>query len=344
MANPACVKLYRAESEQTLLGRDVWSMTSPASHPLLQQRIKDALKRGEENPVAEVDILCLDGTTLCVEGVSLPIDYLGRRAIHVMMYDATHRKLAEALQRQHREEMEQMHTIQVAQQTVAGIAHELNQPLNALTTLAEAALQESQGGRPVSPQLADTLESITQSAQRAGRVVHELMAFMRKPGIAHGAVEIGMLVHEAVAQCESSQLFAGEIKLRLPSVLPRVTGNALQIETIVSNLLRNAVEACLSSGSTGRASRIVIEAYVDGQHVCLLVEDNGPGVAAALRPRLFQPFASNKPGGIGMGLSISHSLARSLGGALDHEPVPGGGARFRLMLPIFDESSGEISA
>ena len=141
MANPACVQIFGAGSEQELLGRDIWSLTSPRSHPMLRRRIERALLSGGVNPIAEVELLRLDGTPLPVDGVSVAIDYQGRRAIHVMMRDATPRRQAEALLRQHREEMERALAFQVAQQTVAGIAHELNQPLNAVTTLAEAARQ-----------------------------------------------------------------------------------------------------------------------------------------------------------------------------------------------------------
>ncbi len=340
MANPACVQIFGADSEQALLGRDIWSLTSPDSHPLLRRRIERALRSDGVNPIAEVQLQRLDGTSLPVDGVSVAIDYQGRRAIHVMMRDATPRKQAEVLLRQHREEMERALAFQVAQQTVAGIAHELNQPLNVVTTLAEAARQQFQGLHPLPAHLADTLEGITQGAQRAGRVVHELMGFLRKPDLVCEAIDLAILLQEAVLQCRTGLTFVGEIELRLLNDLPRVAGSAMQIEKIVSNLLRNAVEACQSVCSTGRECRIVIEGFVDGKWVRLLVSDNGPGVAAELLPQLFQPFISNKPGGIGMGLPISQALARSLGGTLEYEPAPGGGTRFTLTLPVFAETAG----
>jgi C4-dicarboxylate-specific signal transduction histidine kinase len=292
------------------------------------------------NPIAEVELLRLDGTPLPVDGVSAAIEYQGRRAIHVMMRDATPRKQAEALLLRHREEMERALAFQVAQQTVAGIAHELNQPLNAVTTLAEAARQQLRGLQPVPAHLADTLEGIAQGAQRAGRVVHELMGFLRKPDLAREAVDLARLLPEAVQQCRAGLAFAGDIELRLGNDLPRVAGNAMQIEKIVSNLLRNAVEACQSACRPAGECRIVIAGFNEGTRVRLQVDDNGPGVAADLLPRLFQPFISSKPGGIGMGLSISQALARSLGGTLEYQPASGGGARFTLTLPVFADTVG----
>jgi PAS domain S-box-containing protein len=344
MVNPACVTLFGANSEHELLGRDIWSLTSPRSHPLLRQRIKRALQPGGTNPIAEIELLRLDGTAFPVDGVSVSVEYLGHRAVHVMMRDATARKQVEVLLRQHREEMEQVLALQVAHQTVAGIAHELNQPLNVVTTLAEAARRQLQGLSPLPAHLADTLEGIAQGAQRAGRVVHELMGFLRKPELARVAIDLATLLQEAVLQCQAGLSFLGEIELHLPEDFPQVAGNAMQIEKIVSNLLRNAVEACQSVCSTGRECRIVIEGFVDGKWVRLQVSDNGPGVAAELLPQLFQPFISNKPGGIGMGLPISQALARVLGGTLEYQPAPGGGARFCLTLPVSEEIAGGARA
>lgn len=341
MANPASVRLFLASSEQELIGRDVWSLTSPRSHPMLRGRIGRALKPGGVSPIAEVEINRCDGTPLPVDGVSAAIEYQGRRAVHVMMRDATPRKQAEALVRQHREEMERTLALQVAHQTVAGIAHELNQPLNAITTLAEAARQQLHGCDPVPVvPVASALEGIAQGAQRAGRVVHELMGFLRQAERTPEAFDLAALLQEVVVQCQAGRPFAGEIEVRLPGDLPQVAGNALQIEKIVLNLLRNAVEACQSVHTPGRLCRIVIEVFEVARSVCLQVDDNGPGVPAELVPRLFQPFVSSKPGGLGMGLAISHSLARSLGGALAYEVPPGGGARFRLTMPAIEELAG----
>ncbi len=331
MANPACVRLFGANTEEDLLGRDLWSLSSPRSHTLLRQRVERALLSGAVNPVAEVELLRLDGTPFSVDGVSVAIEYQGRPAVHVMMRDATPRKQAETLLRQHREEMERAQSLQVAQQTVAGIAHELNQPLNAISTLAEAARRLAEGLQPLPPPLAEALQGIARGTQRAGRVVHELMDFLRSPNLSLTEVDLATLLKEAVAHCRASLPFAGEVEMHLPLDLPQVAGNAMQIEKIVGNLLRNAVEAFQSAD---RAGRVTIRTIVEGRRVSVLVEDNGPGVAAELLPRLFQPFVSNKPGGIGMGLPISQSLARSMGGDLEYQPAPGNGARFHLSLPI----------
>lgn len=336
MANPACVKLFGAAAELDLLGKSIWSLSSQRSHRALRQRI---LPSGGVNRIAEIDILRLDGKSVSVDGVSVAIEYQGRRAIHVMMHDATPRKHAESLLRQHREEMERALAYQIAQQTVAGIAHELNQPLNAITRLAEAIRRQAANMQSLPTNMSETLQGITRAAQRAGRVIHEMMSFLRKPDLACEAVDLTKLLQEAVVQCQAGLSFSGEIEVILPDDLPHVAGNALRIEKIVGNLLRNAVDASQGTRSTCQSGKIVIVASAGEQHVRLFLEDNGPGVAAELLQRLFEPFVSNKPGGIGMGLSISHALARSMGGSLDHTPTPDGGARFCLSLPVYSDAS-----
>lgn len=329
MANPSCVKLFRARSEQELLGRDVWSLSHPSCHPLLRQRIERAMLRGEENPVAEVELLRCDGTRLSVDGVSVPIDYRGRRAMHVMMYDATHRKQAEALLRRQREEMERTLALQVAYQTVAGIAHELNQPLNALTTLGAAAERQAGELADLSPRLRETIAGIIAAARRSGNVLSELIGVLRQPAAPGGISRIENLIREVVTQTRAALPFAGTIDVLPCSEPVWVAGNATQIEKVLLNLIRNAIEACADHGPQGR---IDIAVRATATEVLVSVSDNGPGVVPARCSELFQPFVSSKPGGIGMGLAIGRALAESLGGRLWHEPAAGGGAYFCLQL------------
>jgi PAS domain S-box-containing protein len=211
MANPACVKLFRAGSEQELLGRDIWSLSSPECHPLVRQRIERAMLRGEENPVAELEIQCLDGTRLPVEGVSVPIEYRGGRAMHIIMADATPRKQADALLRQQREAAEQALALQVAYQTVAGIAHELNQPLNALTTLGEAAERQATQSPELPPRLQETIAGMVGAARRAGSVLGELIGVLRQPAALGGIARLDNLVDEVMAQTRAALPFAGSV-------------------------------------------------------------------------------------------------------------------------------------
>lgn len=330
MANPACVKLFRAGSEQELLGRDVWSLSSPESHPLIRQRIERALLRGQENPVAELEIRCLDGTRLPVEGVSVPIEYRGKRAMHVIMTNVAPRKQTEALLRQQREAAEQALALQVAYQTVAGIAHELNQPLNALTTLGEAAERQASQSPKLPQRLQQTVAGMVGAARRAGSVLGELIDVLRQPAALGGIARVDSLVDEVMAQTRAALPFAGNLDAHLPPESVWVAGDATQLEKVLLNLVRNAIEACRGQNTSGQ---IVIAADYSDATVVIAVTDNGPGVDPVQRFDLFHPFASKKPGGTGMGLAIGRALVESLGGRLWHEPANGGGARFCLQLP-----------
>lgn len=345
MANPACVKLFRAASEQELLGRDIWSLTSQKCHPLVRQRIERAMLRGEENPLAELEILCLDGTRLTVEGVSVPIEYRGGRAMHIIMADATPRQQAEALLRQQREAAEQALALQVAYQTVAGIAHELNQPLNALTTLGEAAERQATQSPELPPRLQETIAGMVGAARRAGSVLGELIGVLRQPAALGGIARLDNLVGEVMAQTRAALPFAGSVDVHLPQESVWVAGDKTQLEKVLLNLVRNAIEACRAGtghglGCNATPGHIVIEAKCIDSAVHICVTDNGQGVDPARRIDLFHPFASKKPGGTGMGLAIGRALVESLGGRLWHEPADGGGARFCLQLPRVSSPEG----
>lgn len=335
MVNLACVALFAARTADDLIGRNPLSLVPATYQPLLRQHIKRALIDGFANPSKEYQILCCDDTLQSVDGVSVPFDYHGRRALQVILRDATPRKRMEALLHQRGEEMERSLAWEVAQQTVGGIAHEMNQPLNAITTLGEAALRLLQRSGDVPPRLQESVIGMVAGAQRAGRVLQELMHFLKQPDMHRQMIDLDPLIHHAVEQTQATQRFSGTLvhHSEHSTPLPGAYGNQAQIEKVLLNLLRNAVEAC--TGKPDAIIQISAEQYPN----CLQVSicDNGPGVAADFSARLFQPFSSTKPGGIGMGLAICYSLIKEQGGRLWHEAASGGGACFSFSLPRADD-------
>jgi two-component system, LuxR family, sensor kinase FixL len=334
MVNPACCLLFGARRETDLLGRDMWSLIHPDSHATVRQRAERALIHGLTNPSQEVMTVRLDGTALAVDAVSVPFSYDGRRAIHIMMRDATPRKQAEALMRQHREDMEKSLALLVAQQTVAGIAHELNQPLNAISTLGEAASRQLRRMDGIPPRLVETVAGMVDGAQRAGQLLLELVHFLEQPDMSRQSLDLQSLIRETIEQSIAGRRFPGRLDVRSPPVWPAVIGNAAQIEKVLLNILRNAIEAC----SGGRKAEIIIDVAVVEAGARICISDNGPGISPEFLPKLFHPFASSKPGGIGMGLAISRALVKAQGGHLWHEPASPdgpGGACFCFTLPQF---------
>lgn len=212
----------------------------------------------------------------------------------------------------------------------AGLAHEIGNPLGAISGYAEIARTRLPAG--ADPDLAAAVARIAEAAARIDRTIRDLLDFAR-PAPAHLApLALGAVLETAVRLARVQARFRHvEVELRLPSSLPPVLADAHQLGQVLLNLLLNAGDAMRGEG------RVVLSAAsCSGEWaVELSVADAGPGIAPEHLPRLFEPFFTTKePGeGTGLGLAISHRIVESLGGALSAGNGATGGAVFTLRLP-----------
>ena len=233
-----------------------------------------------------------------------------------------------------RGEFQQLLEWQVASQTAAAIAHEIGQPLNAVTTFGEAALRLLDQISPRPDKLARAIEGMAAQAERAGHVVRELMQFLRQAEVTEEDLDLADLAEGASAMARASFSGAARITVVPGPALPAVRGNRLQIEKVLLNLLGNGMDALRAAGGKGGAAEITLALAAEGNKARVSVSDTGPGVAPADRPHLFEPFFTTKAKGLGMGLAISRALVESHGGRLWFEPAPGVGATFHFTLPF----------
>jgi len=210
----------------------------------------------------------------------------------------------------------------------AGLAHEVGNPLGAISGYADLARDRVPPG--ADPELADALSRIAAAAGRIDRTVRDLLDFARPsppavlPFALLGAVDAALRLARVQAR------FKGvEAELDLPAGLPPVLGDEHQLSQVFLNLLLNAGDAM------GGAGRVRIRARQAGEGIEVEVEDSGPGIPQADLPRVFDPFFTTKdPGqGTGLGLAICHRILETLGGEIAAGNAPGGGARFTLRLP-----------
>jgi two-component system, LuxR family, sensor kinase FixL len=209
------------------------------------------------------------------------------------------------------------------------VAHEVSQPLTALTNYGRSAqLLVAQGGAAVG-QLTEVIDKMLAESQRAGEVVRRLRDFFRSGTTRLEAVPVEELLESARAiarrMAGSRPIF---IDVGAEDALPALYVDRLQIELVLRNLVANAIEA-LDGREQGTVQ--VVARRLDADHVRLVVADNGPGIASAARHQLFEPFASGKPGGMGLGLAVSRAIAEAHGGSLE-APVSERG-EFHLVLP-----------
>jgi two-component system sensor kinase FixL len=215
---------------------------------------------------------------------------------------------------------------------VSGIAHEVNQPLTAISNYASACRRMVQAGTASGEELAGALDKIGVQAERAGQVIRGLRALVRRRDEVRRPLDCNRLIRDVATLVEFDVRQAGfRLVLKLAEPLPATVGDAVQIQQVVLNLIRNGLDAMLEKSSGDTLS--VETAVVDGK-VEIRVTDSGPGLSAAALERLFEPFFTTKPQGIGLGLSICKSIIGAHHGELRGEAAPAGGARFRVRLPL----------
>ena len=219
------------------------------------------------------------------------------------------------------EGLKQSLRLATAGEMAGAIAHEVNQPLTALTNYARSGQMLIAAGRTA--ELAAVIERMQAEAQRASEVVRRLRDFFREGRTRLERVPVAELLESVRRHTRVDGLTVnGEANL------PDLLIDRLQIELVLRNLVNNAAEAIDSSGKGAIA--LSAERH-DPQHVRIVVADNGPGVPAASTERVFEPFVSGKPTGMGLGLAVSRAIAEAHGGTL--EAIPGSHGEFRLVLP-----------
>lgn len=249
--------------------------------------------------------------------------------------DITDRKRAEAELREARAELGEMLALQVASQTAAAIAHEVNQPLNAVASYIGAALRLLRARGNADPaKLAYALERSAEQAQRAGRVTRELLEYLHKGESVAEAVDLNEVVREALAIVEGDGYGGFHAAIDLAPQLPRVKANRLQVEKVLVNLVRNGVEAMRGAGIEIQRISILVSTAAETDMALVTVRDSGPGLDRQAAHRIFEPFYTTKAKGIGMGLAISRSLIESQGGKLWADLDAGPGATFHFTLPF----------
>jgi C4-dicarboxylate-specific signal transduction histidine kinase len=216
----------------------------------------------------------------------------------------------------------------------SGIAHELNQPLCAVANYSQACHRLLSQPEPDIDEVRDTLLEITSQALRAAEVVRRLRSLAR-PHEAHcDPTDVNRLLYELTDLIESDAKHH-QVRYRLEAGVgvPNVCADGSQIQQLVLNLVRNAIEAQADIPPEGREVT-VRSAYLDDvQAVEICVSDRGPGVPASIAAHLFAPFYTTKSGGTGLGLAMSSTIAKANAGTLEYRPNQPHGACFRLRLP-----------
>ncbi len=270
-----------------------------------------------------------------------PLVDAGGRQIGWMgsILDVTERKRLEERERRQVETLAHNARLTMLGEVASTLAHELNQPLTAIASY-NAGIANSLVKLGVQDDLvAGALKRLGQQAEHAGRIVARIREFLTRREPRHEPCDLHEVITAAVEllrrDCQRRRV---ALELALAQGVPEVLADAVLIEQVVINLVRNAADA-LQARDMGR--RITVSSRVAGDFVRVAVQDNGPGLQGVRVEQLCAPFYSTKSEGMGMGLAICRSIIEAHQGVLDAEEAPGGGALFSFSLPLSRETSGE---
>jgi PAS domain S-box-containing protein len=259
-----------------------------------------------------------------------------------IVVDITDRKRAEEALRQAQADLARVNRVMLLGEMTASIAHEINQPIAAVITNANAGLRWLRAGPPNLEEVHQALGRIVRDGNHAGAVIHRIRGLARKQLPARrDRSDLNEAIREAVALTQAEvQRHEVNLQMRLADDLPLVPGDRVQLQQVIINLVMNAVEAMDGQGYSPRELTIS-SGTGSSSDVFVEVQDTGPGLDPADLDRPFQSFYTTKPDGMGLGLAISRSIVEAHGGRLSAAPNQLHGAVFRFTLPV-DEPASEF--
>ena len=247
--------------------------------------------------------------------------------------DITDRKRAEEAARQHQAELTHVLRLNTMGEMAAGLAHEINQPLAAIVNYAQGCKRRLHGNPSDVDTVLPVIDDIAAEALRAGEIIRRLRSLVRKETPRQDWIDLAEVAAEILRLLEPDTFQHGiAVRVNAEAQLPRVVGDRIQIEQVVLNLLRNAIDAMLDVPERRELYVGIARAAADA--VELSVRDTGPGMPPLVAERIFDPFFSTKPQGLGMGLSISRTIIEVHHGRLTMTPNGDCGVTFRVTLPV----------
>lgn len=250
----------------------------------------------------------------------------------VFSSDISERKAAEDAARRHQAELTHVLRLSTMGEMTAGIAHELNQPLAAIVNFARGCARRLRADPGAVRTVLPVIDDIAEEGLRAGEIIRRLRQLVRKEPPRQEWFDLNACVRDAwrIVESEARQLGV-HVHCAFADGVPAVLGDRIQIEQVALNLLRNALEAL--SEVDGARELAITTRVLDSGGVELAVRDTGPGMPPERYDKAFEPFTSTKPGGLGMGLSISRTIVESHRGQLSVMPNIGRGVTFHVRLP-----------
>lgn len=330
MMNPAGAQAL-GKSPAEIIGRTDTELVSLETARLIMEHDRHVMRSGETHTFEEVTTV--GGVTRTYLATKTPHrDHQGKIiGIIGLTQDITDRKQAEEEMRRQRETLYQSEKLATMGQLLAGVAHELNNPLSVVMGQAGLLRQSIRSKRQI-----ERAEKIVRAAERCARIVNNFLALARQRPTERHPMQLNQVVREAVELLAYPLRVDGvEVNFELAEELPVLHGDPHQLHQVIVNLVSNAHQA-MRENAVSRRLQLTTGVGADRKTVWVEVRDSGPGISSELQARIFDPFFTTKPPGVGtgLGLSLCHGIVESHGGRISVESAVGQGAAFRVELPL----------
>jgi len=291
------------------------------------------LQSPAENALALQMFLIVTGIPLMFLSVLLEDDRRSQQALHEVEDDA----------RRHREQINLLSRVSLLGEMTASLAHELNQPLSAIISNANAGMRYIERGKDDPAKLRDILGDVESDANRAYDIIRNVRNTIKKGDPARRQIDLNELVTNVAHVVRPDAVgYSCEVETSLAKDLPPIEGDPVQIQQVLVNLVSNALDA-MQQTPTGRRKVEISTAGKGDSEVRLSVRDHGSGIRTEVHDRLFDQFFTTKDHGLGMGLAIVRSIVEAHGGKIHAENVADGGACFYFTLPVTKKHDGARS-
>lgn len=315
-----------------LLGMTRRELVAPRALSQTRDELTDAIGAGGDE-VRESIGLRSNGETFPIELRGKWVPYQGRLVRVTAIRDVSQHKRVQEEKLQHQAELAHVLRQVTLGELASGLAHELNQPLAAISNYTSAAMRRLRENSTSVPDALQAMGLVAEQGERAAQIIRRVRTFAKKGDANRSPCDINDIVLNAQRLVDRELVEAGVVcENCLTPGLPRVDVDAIQIEQVMINLIRNACDAMADVAWDLR--RITVVTQMKDAMVNVIVKDNGPGMDSEASKRLFEAFSSTKPDGMGLGLSISRGIIEAHGGRIRHVPGTEGGTAFEFSLPV----------
>jgi PAS domain S-box-containing protein len=319
-------------SPEEALGRTIREVIGEEFYRSAKPYIERALSG--EHVRCSLDVETAEGRPLAVEAIYVPDvnEQADVRGFYVLVIDVTDRNRAQQEAKRLQDELLHAGRISTMGELAGALAHEINQPLSAIMSNAQAARRFLNTPAPEMEEIREILDDIVKEGGRASGVINRLRALLKKENIEPEPIDINAVFRDVVMLLNGDAVRRDiRIGLEFEPLLPFVQGDRIQLQQVALNLLLNAFEAMNEHPNKNR--QVLIRTGLKDSQVLAAVTDTGNGIPIAEAEKIFNPFYTSKPQGLGMGLSICRSIINSHHGRLWAENNPDGGATFYFSLP-----------